>query len=161
MIDIRKAGRHDASHIQTLLVALAEALGKPNDYRGTLKSIETYGFSDRPAFEVLLAWEGNTPIGLILYFFEFSTWRGKPGIYVQDLYVTDGARGTGLGRRLTAAAIARGHEEGAAYMRLSVHQSNVDGAAFYERTGFIAVDDEQIFVLEGAPFDLLAQESGS
>ena len=55
----------------------------------------------------MIARQDGKPVGLALFFFEFSTWRGRPGVYVQDLYVAADMRGTGLGRRLLEAVAAR------------------------------------------------------
>ncbi|MFC3051581.1 GNAT family N-acetyltransferase [Kordiimonas pumila] len=151
-LEIQQATAEDVGVIQQMLVELACALGKPGGYKGTPESLLKYGFSNKPAFEVMLAYSQGMPVGLVLYFFEFSTWRSKPGIYVQDLYVADSARGLGVGRRLTAAAIQRAAAQGATYMRLSVHASNREAAAFYKAVGFTEAADECMMVLEGPAF---------
>jgi GNAT superfamily N-acetyltransferase len=98
------------------------------------------------------------PAGLALFFFEFSTWRGRPGVYVQDLYVATGMRGTGLGRRLLAAVAERAAARDATYMRLSIHAGNGEGAAFYGHLGFEA-PDETILVLEDTGFAALRRQA--
>ena len=152
MIDIRAAARGDAALIQQMLVAMAHDLGQAHDYHGSTDAIERYGFGDNPAFHVLLAFEGDTPLGMILFFYEFSTWRGHPGLYVQDIYVTSAARGTGLGRRLIAAAVAEASKRGAVYLRLSVHADNDGGTGFYDQLGFRHAVHEKMMVLEGDAF---------
>lgn len=160
MIDIRAAVRGDAALIQQMLVAMARDLGQAADYRGSAEAILHYGFGDSPAFHVLLAFDGDTPLGMILFFYEFSTWRGRPGLYVQDIYVDAKARGMGLGRKLIAAAVAEAQKRGAVYLRLSVHADNEGGTGFYDQLGFHHAIHEKMMVLEGAPFELLGGETG-
>jgi ribosomal protein S18 acetylase RimI-like enzyme len=154
-IDIASATREDALAIHVLLRALALALNRPHDVKSTPADIARYGFGPSAAFETVLARCGGKPVGLVLYFYEFSTWRGCPGVYIQDLYVDDDLRGMGLGRRLLAAVAARAAEQQATYMRLSVDLGNDEGLGFYGRLGFTA-PNEQTLVLEDAHFTELA-----
>jgi ribosomal protein S18 acetylase RimI-like enzyme len=132
---------------------LSVALNRPHDVKSTPDDIARYGFGPSPAFETMLARRGAAPVGLVLYFYEFSTWRGCRGVYIQDLYVDDALRGSGLGRRLLAAVAADATD--AHYMRLSVDVGNDEGLGFYGRLGFVA-PNEQTLVLEGVPFAALA-----
>lgn len=159
-IVLRKAGKKDAPHVLAMLQELARELDKEDENRGSLKALETYGFGSTAAFEAILAWKDDAPVGLILFFYEFSTWRGRPGVYIQDFYVAPEARSTGLGLRLTAAAAARGHKRGATYLRLAVHHGNDDGMGFYLANGFAPVEDETVMLLEGAAFKDLIDETG-
>lgn len=157
-VRLAKAGPGDAPVLFDLLQQLARDLGKEQDFRGSLASLVAYGFASPPAFEAIIAWRGNTPLGFILFFSEFSTWRGSPGIYVQDLFVSAQARGCGLGEQLTAAAIAQGRQRGASYMRLSVHSGNAQGFGFYQALGFRPASNETVLVLEGAAFDSISPD---
>lgn len=152
-INLSVAEKKDASVLFDFLKQLAHGLGKEKDFKGSIEAIAKFGFGTPPAFEAIIAWQGNTPLGFILYFYEFSTWRGLPGIYVQDLFVTSKARGLGLGGRLTSEAIARGKKREATYMRLAVHEGNDLGSKFYQAMGFEAITNETIFLLEGQAFD--------
>src|ERR1700742_4784131 len=102
-IVIGGATRDDAPAIHALLRALAVALRRPHDVQSTPDDIARYGFGPNPAFETVIARRGGEAVGLVLYFYEFSTWRGCPGVYIQDLYVDASLRGSGLGRKLLAA----------------------------------------------------------
>ena len=79
-ITIRRAVKEDAALVHRLLRDLAIALGKGTVMTSTAADIERFGFGDDPRFEALLAFEGEEAVGLALYFFEFSTWRGRPGV---------------------------------------------------------------------------------
>lgn len=150
-ITVELATRADVPAIHQMLKALSSTLDKEDAIESSPEDLARYGFGDHPAFETMIAKQDGKPVGLALFFFEFSTWRGRPGVYVQDLYVAAEMRGTGLGRRLLQEVAARAAARGAVYMRLSIHAGNDEGAGFYERLGFEA-PDEQTLVLEGDGF---------
>lgn len=146
-ITIRRAAREDAALVHRLLKALAVTLGKGDAITSTAEDIERFGFGEDPRFEALLAFEGAEAIGLALYFFEFSTWRGRPGVYVQDMYVAPAMRGRGLGRELMEAVVRRSRERGGRYVKLSVYDGNEAAIGFYRSLGFKVCDDEQVLAL--------------
>jgi GNAT superfamily N-acetyltransferase len=146
-IEFRRAGRDDAEVVHRLLLDLAAVLGKAKDIRSTAADIVRYGFDQEPHFEAVLAWQGERAVGLAVFFYEFSTWRGQPGVYVQDLYVSSDLRGRGLGRELIDAVRQRASEWGARYMKLSVYDRNPAALAFYHGIGFESCEDELIQVL--------------
>jgi len=146
-ISIRPAAPEDADTVHRLLGDLAAALGKTGELRSTAADIARFGFGERPFFEVILAWCGGEAVGLAVYFFEFSTWRGQPGVYVQDLYVAPAMRGRGLGRDLIAAVRERAARDGARYVKLTVYDRNPQALAFYHGIGFESCEDELPLVL--------------
>jgi len=146
-ITIRRAVREDAALVHRLLKDLAITLGKGEAITSTVDDIERFGFGDDPRFEALLAFEGEQAVGLALYFFEFSTWRGRPGVYVQDMYVAPQMRGRGLGRELMEAVVRRSRERGGRYVKLSVYDANEQAIGFYRALGFATCDDEQVLAL--------------
>lgn len=160
--DIRRAGPADAGTIQQLLEALAEATGKPGAIAGTPADILRFGFGKHPLFEAWIARRGEQDLGLLLGFPEYSSWRGRPGFYVQDLYVDPAARGQGLAAALLAQAVRHIGETGGCYLRLSADAANVSAHGFYRKAGFRAAEEERIFVLEGDAFAALsAADTGS
>ena len=146
-IAIRRAAREDAALVHRLLKNLAVTLGKGEVMTSAAEDIERFGFGDDPRFEALLAFEGGEAVGLALYFFEFSTWRGRPGVYVQDMYVAPAMRGRGLGRELMEAVLRRSRERGGCYAKLSVYDGNEQAIGFYRTLGFEVCDDEQVLAL--------------
>lgn len=158
-ITIELAKREDIPAIHAMLRALSSTLDKEDAILSSPEDLARFGFGEMPAFETMIAKQDGVPVGLALFFFEFSTWRGRPGVYVQDLYVAAEMRGTGLGRRLLQKVAARASARNAVYMRLSVHAGNDEGAGFYERLGFEA-PDEQILVLEGEGFSAMRRDGG-
>lgn len=159
MIRIKQATHKDAETVHQLLKSLASDLGKSDDYNGSKERLLEFGFRDNSFFEAMIAWDGDVAVGLALYFFEFSTWRGEPGVYIQDLYVSSSSRSSGLGKKLTAAVIAKAKNEGATYMRLAVYNNSQKAAAFYKAIGFEAVEDEKTFILKGNAFQALGKIS--
>lgn len=123
-------------------------LSQPDDFR-------RFGFSDPPCFHALIAEQGGRAVGLCLYFFSFSSWKGRRGVYVQDLFVDASQRGTGLGRRLMAETARRAGEQGAVFMRLSVDRGNPAAQAFYSKIGMEMAEHECIFNAVGEKFEAL------
>lgn len=133
--------------MQKLLEELAAALGKSEEIRGTESDLERFGFSDHPRFEAVLACDGPNAVGLAVFFYEYSTWRGFPGVYVQDLYVDSHYRGRGLGRDLLGAVKTEARRWGGRYVKLTVYGNNPAALAFYRQLGFESRGDEVVLVL--------------
>jgi GNAT superfamily N-acetyltransferase len=156
-ITIAPATREDAPALHAMLRALADAHHWPEGVKSKVEDIARYGFGPSPAFESLIARKDERPVGFTTFFYEFSTWRGRRGVYVQDLYVEESLRGAGIGRRLLAAVIARARLNDARYMRLAVHTANNGAMDFYRRLGF-AEPNDCLFVLEGDGFAAMGHE---
>ena len=123
--------------------------------RGSVEALVRHGFGARPLFHAILSERGAEALGLALYYPDYSTLRGEPGVYVQDLYVTEASRGEGLGRRLLAEVMAR-QDWGARYMILMVGHENDAARRFYARQGFVPRDYE-FLMLDGVKLEALAR----
>jgi ribosomal protein S18 acetylase RimI-like enzyme len=110
------------------------------------------GFGPRPLFRALVAEDGR-PIGMAIYYPDFSTHRGEAGVYVQDIWVEPAARGRGLGKRLMAEAL-RQQDWDARYVVLGVSPDNMTAHGFYERLGFRRRGYEMM-ILTGKAVDAL------
>src|SRR5438477_11250905 len=86
--------------ILQLIRDLATYERAPNDVTATGEQLVAVLFGERPAAEVLLAFEGQSSVGFAVFFYNFSTWLGRPGLYLEDLFVKPEERGTGYGRAL-------------------------------------------------------------
>ncbi|NML75386.1 GNAT family N-acetyltransferase [Rhizobium sp. S-51] len=157
-LTIRQALAGDVETLHAALLALARHTGDEGKMESTPADLLKHGFGERPDFEALIAEVDGRFAGMCLSFPSFSTWRGQPGIYVQDLYVEDAFRGRKIGERLLKAAAARGHQRGARYLRLSVDTANLSAQAFYERVGIRHSRDEQIHMMRGEAFEAFARE---
>jgi GNAT superfamily N-acetyltransferase len=107
-ITIRFGTPEDAGLVLRLIRALAAYEKAPEAVVATEADLVRHGFGPDPQFEAILAFVDDEPAGLALFHSRFSTWLGQPGMYLEDLYVAEEARGLGVGRRLMArlAAIA-------------------------------------------------------
>src|SRR6266446_2982249 len=111
-ITIRPATPADVETILTFIKGLAAFEHEPDAVKTTVDNLRRDGFGEHPKFEVLIAELDGQPVGFALFFPTYSTWEGRPGVYLEDLFVAEYARGQGLGRKLMAAlaaiAVARG-----------------------------------------------------
>jgi GNAT superfamily N-acetyltransferase len=148
-ISIRQATVEDVAVIHRLLTELEETLGATSKVKRTPEDLRQFGFSEAPSFEALIAWSHTGAVGLVLFFREFSSWKGSPGIYVQDLYVSPDMRGTGLGAKLMKAMFEHTRDWGASYCKLTVHADNEIVIPFYEHLGFQLLENEHVLILEG------------
>ena len=154
---VRLATSDDAQTIYSALLGLGDFVGETHKITSTVEDIRRYGFGDRPCFRVLLAEAGGAFAGMCLFFPSFSTWKGRPGVYVQDLYVDAGFRGRGVGEMLVRAVTALARDEGAVYLRLSVDARNSSAQAFYDRLGIAWSEAEMIRAAYGDAFLALAR----
>lgn len=126
---IRPVTPNDLPRLHEMLQALARHEGATSPV-ASVAALETALFGPRPLLHALIA-----PHGMVIYFPEFSTHRGLPGVYVQDLYVAPKARGQGLARSLLKATLA--HQDwGARFLSLTVAHDNAMARAFYAKAGF-------------------------
>ena len=137
---VRLAVPSDASAIVEFVRGLARFEDEPVEHvRLTEADVLRDGFGARPAFEVVIAErlrEGVTiPVGFALFFPNYSTWEGRPGLYIEDLFVIDAERGSGVGRAILAAVAQIAWQRGAARLDLAVLDWN-PARGFYERMGF-------------------------
>ena len=154
---IRPAGPEDIGALDFALRSLSADLG--DTHKATVADLAAAAFAEHPSFRALLAENGNETVGATVFSPLFSTRMGSPGVYVSDLWVGPAARGSGLGRRLLAAAMAEGNALwGARFIKLAVHHDNEDAQAFYERLDFIEIAGEHSLILSGAA--LTALEGG-
>ena len=135
MISFRSAVAEDVLVIRDLLQALSDHDGGPEV--GPASALLKHGFGERPLFRAVLAEDEGEAVGLVLFYPDFSTLRGEPGLYVQDLFVEERLRGQGVGRQLLSRARALAEScWGARYMTLSVSPDNTAAKAAYEKLGF-------------------------
>jgi GNAT superfamily N-acetyltransferase len=133
-ITIRFAAPEDAGLVLRLIRALAAYEKAPEAVVATEADLVRYGFGPDPQFEAILAFVDGEPAGLALFHSRFSTWLGRPGMYLEDLYVTEAARGLGVGRRLMARLAAIAVERGWGRIDFQVLDWN-PARNFYHRLG--------------------------
>jgi GNAT superfamily N-acetyltransferase len=159
-VRIRPATIDDTSLILTLIRGLADYERLAHEAVVTEADIRESLFGERPAAEVLVAEVGNEAAGFALFFHNYSTFLGRRGLYLEDLFVFPAYRGQGIGlalmRRLARLAIERqcGRFE---WWVLDWNESAID---FYQRLGARAMSDWTVYRLTGEPLARLARDGG-
>ena len=133
-IPIRPGTVDDLPQVLILIQELAAFEREPDAVETTLESMQQDGFGERPVFEFFVAEDDQKIVGLALYFYCYSTWKGKC-IYLEDLIVTETYRGRGLGRRLLDRVVTKAKEENAKRVVWQVLDWNTPAIAFYESLG--------------------------
>jgi len=154
---VRAAAPSDAGTIVRLIRELAAFEGLAEQVRATEADILRDGFGKRPCFECLLAEVDGQAVGFALYFYSYSTFEGRPGIYLEDLYVAEAVRGCNIGRRLMACLAAIALEQDCRRIDLAMLHWN-PARQFYERLGLTQVADWLPFRLEGEALRHLADQ---
>jgi ribosomal protein S18 acetylase RimI-like enzyme len=150
-LKIRQALAADVPVLRTMLQKLSDHDGGTYPVASEAALLKG-GFGPRPLFRALVAEDGR-PIGMAIYYPDFSTHRGEAGVYVQDIWVEPAARGRGLGKRLMAEAL-RQQDWDARYVVLGVSPDNMTAHGFYERLGFRRRGYEMM-ILTGKAVDAL------
>jgi GNAT superfamily N-acetyltransferase len=133
-ITIRFATADDVPLLLQLIRALAAFEKSADAVVATEADLRRYGFGPEPQFEAILAFLDEEPAGVALFHSRFSTWLGRPGMYLEDLFVTEKARGRGVGRRLMTRLAATAVERG--WGRIDFHVLDWNPARrFYHRLG--------------------------
>jgi GNAT superfamily N-acetyltransferase len=148
-ISIRSATPEDVPLILWFVRQLAEYEQLLEYVVATEDSLQKTLFGTMPAAEVLLAFEGETPLGFALFFHNYSTFLAQRGIYLEDLFVVPSARGRGVGRLLLAALARLAMERDCGRLEWAVLDWNAPAIGFYERLGAEPMEQWRIFRLSG------------
>ena len=132
---IRSATVDDVPVILELIGALAEYERAPNEVVATEEILKETLFGDKPAAEVLLLFEREAAVGFALFFHNFSTWIGRPGLYLEDLFVRPEHRGKGYGRALLIRLAKIARERKCGRMEWAVLDWNEPAIQFYRKLG--------------------------
>ncbi|OBQ90576.1 GNAT family N-acetyltransferase [Mesorhizobium sp. AA23] len=151
-IILRPAQIEDAETIHAALLRLGTHIGAHQEITSTPDDLRRYGFGAKPAFSTLIAEVDGEFAGLCLHFPIFSTWMGRPGVFVQDLYVEDRFRGCRIGEKLLRRVAKECRAAGGVYLRLSVDTDNETAKTFYEKLGIGWSSYEQVHKIVGESF---------
>lgn len=158
---IRRAHVEDVPVILQLIRDLATYERAPDEVTATEEQLVDVLFGERPAAEVLLAYEGEFPVGFAVYFYNFSTWLGRPGLYLEDLFVKPEKRGNGYGRALLVALAKIARDRGCGRMEWAVLNWNEPAIKFYRTLGAKPMDEWTVFRLTRDGIERLAQAAGT
>jgi GNAT superfamily N-acetyltransferase len=132
---IRPATRADVSTILTFIRALAAYEREPDAVKATEQDLLRDGFGDTPYFSCLIAEQDGVAAGFAFYFFDYSTWLGRPGLYLEDIFVHPEFRGLGIGKALLQKVAAIAVEKGCPRMKWEVLDWNTPAIEFYATMG--------------------------
>ena len=149
MATLRAAEPRDVPAIVGLIRELAEFEKLTHLVEVTPQSLHPQLFGERPAAEAVVAEHDGEVIGFALFFTNFSTFLGKPGLYLEDLYVQPAHRGSGVGRALLTHLAALANARGYGRFEWSVLDWNVDAIRFYERMGATLMPEWRICRVTG------------
>ena len=144
---IRPATIEDVPIILQLIRDLATYERAPNEVTATEAQLREVLFGQKPVAEVVLGFELAAPAGFAVYFHNFSTWLGRPGLYLEDLFVKPEFRDKGYGRALLEHLARIAHERGCGRMEWAVLDWNEPAIQFYDKLGAKPLEEWRIFRL--------------
>ncbi len=142
---IREASERDVPLILSFIRELAEYEKLSREVVATEEGLRESLFAGRRYAEILIAEHDGAPAGFALFFHNFSTFLGKPGIYLEDVYVRPEFRGTGIGRQLLVKLAHLALERGCGRLEWSVLDWNEPSIGFYRQLGAVAMDDWTVY----------------
>jgi GNAT superfamily N-acetyltransferase len=155
-VTIRTAAEHEVSEVLAFIRELAVYERLEADVVATEAGLKAALFGPRPYAEVVFACLEDRPVGFALFFHNFSTFLGKPGIYLEDLFVRPAARGKGIGKRLLIWLARTTLERGCGRLDWAVLDWNAPSIGFYRSLGAVAQDEWTTFRLTGGALAQLA-----
>lgn len=155
-IRVRDATEEDVPLILSLIRELAEYERLSSEVVATEDGLRESLFGKRRFAEVLVAEHDGAPAGFALFFHNFSTFLGRPGIYLEDLYVKPAFRGAGVGKRLLVYLARLAKERDCGRLEWSVLDWNEPSIGFYRKLGAVAMDDWTVYRLAGGALEELA-----
>ena len=159
-LTVRTADRADIPTIFAFVNELAAFEKAEHEVRATEADLERTLFGDAPAARALIADVDGTPAGMAVWFFNYSTWLGRKGLYLEDLYVTPTARGAGVGRALLARLASIAVTNDCPRFEWSVLDWNAPAIGVYEALGAVRKHEWVGYRLEGEALERLAADNG-
>jgi GNAT superfamily N-acetyltransferase len=161
MLKIRPATPADVPLVLQFIRELAAYERAPEQVEATEADLLRDGFGEQPKYRVVIAdWDG-TPAGFAFFYSNYSTWRGHPGLHLEDLFVRPAFRGKGIGKALLAHLAEIAVRENCYGMRWNVLDWNTPAIDFYKSLGGTFLDEWLIVRFDGEPLRRLAKEAHS
>lgn len=156
-LQIRPATEADVPLILSFIEELAEYERLSHEVVATEDALRDSLFGERPVAEVVIAQRGDASAAFALFFHNFSTFLGRPGIYLEDLYVRPEFRGAGIGRSLLVHLARLARERGCGRLEWWVLDWNEPAIRFYESLGAVPMDDWTVYRVSGEAFEELTE----
>jgi GNAT superfamily N-acetyltransferase len=158
-LTLRRARVEDVPQIRHFIVELATYEKLAHEAVATDEGLREHLFGTTPRAEVVFACWDSQPVGFALYFHNFSTFTGRPGIYLEDLYVRPDQRGRGIGRVLMAYLAQLAVTRNCARFEWAVLDWNEEAIRFYRSIGAVGMESWRVQRLAGEALVALASES--
>ena len=155
-LNIRPSTPDDIALLLELIGELARYERAPEEAVATPDLIHQALFGPRPTAEAIIAEWNEQPAGFALFFHNFSTWLGRPGLYLEDLFVRETLRGRGIGKALLLHLAGLARERGCGRMEWSVLDWNQPAIDFYRSLGAMPMDEWTVYRLDAKALDALA-----
>ena len=156
-VRVRAASAEDVPLILSFIKELAEYERLSHEVVATEETLREWLFGERTVAEVLIGESGGDPAGFALFFHNFSTFLGKPGIYLEDLYVRPEFRGRGIGRALLVHLAGLAKEHGCGRLEWSVLDWNEPAIGFYRGMGASPVSGWTVYRVTGKALEELGE----
>jgi GNAT superfamily N-acetyltransferase len=148
-MNIRKGKKEDMNGVLALIQELAVFEKEPDAVLITEEDLIRDGFGDNPLFQVFVAEVANEIVGIALYYYRYSTWKGKT-IHLEDLVVKDSMRGTGLGYALYSEIIKQAKKDQVRRIDWNVLDWNTSAIEFYENSGAKVLEEWRVAQMDEA-----------
>jgi GNAT superfamily N-acetyltransferase len=159
VLEIRFAEKSDVPTVLALIRELAEYERAPNEVVATEEQLGEVLFGAHPAAEVLLGMEAGESVGFALFFHNFSTWMGRRGMYLEDLFVRPAVRGKGYGRALLVRLAQIAKERDCGRMEWAVLDWNESAIQFYRKLGAAPMEEWTVYRLTRDGIGSLAESN--
>lgn len=146
-MNIRKGQKEDMPAVLDLIQELAVFEKEPQAVVITVEDLERDGFGESPLFHTIIAEVNNRIVGMALYYYRYSTWKGRT-IHLEDLIIKEKMRGTGLGFNLYAEIIQQAKEDGVRRIEWNVLDWNTPAIDFYEKSGAKVLRDWNVVQMD-------------
>lgn len=156
IFEIKQASVQDVPLILSLIKELAEYEKLSHEVIATEEMLKNSLFGEKSHAEIIIGFLNHTPVSFALYFHSYSTFLGRPGIYLEDLYVKQEFRGQGVGQKMLAYIAQIAKERKCGRLEWSVLDWNEPAISFYKRLGAKAMDEWTVYRLTGEALDNLA-----
>nr|WP_315172625.1 GNAT family N-acetyltransferase [uncultured Flavobacterium sp.] len=155
-MNIRKGTSQDMKAVLGLIQELAEFEKEPDAVLITVDDLIRDGFESNPLFHVFVAEIEAEIVGIALYYYRYSTWKGKT-IHLEDLVVKDKMRGTGVGYALYSEIIKQGKKDNVRRIEWNVLDWNTPAIAFYEKSGAKVLDEWRVAQMDEAAINYFVE----
>ena len=157
MLNIGPATKEDVGLILEFIYALAEYEREPHSVKATEADLLRDGFGPEPRYRCLIAEQDGVPAGFALYFYNYSTWRGRAGIYLEDIFVKTEFRKRGIGKALLLHLAQQAVEQGCGRFEWTVLDWNKPARDFYESLGAVCMPEWLHMRAEGEALKKMAE----